>query len=76
MKNVAFVEGLKHNLLSISLLYAKAVIFDDFICDILDKKINSCVLFDFCENNIYMIDMLNLQCNDICLNAFNEDFWL
>ena len=28
------------------------------------------------ENNAYMIDMSNLQCNATCLNAFNKDSWL
>ena len=49
------------------------IIFYDSTCDVLDKKINSCVLFGFRENNVYMIDMSNLQCDATCLNAFNED---
>ena len=52
------------------------VIFDDFTCDILEKKINICVLFGFRENNVYMIDMLNLYYNATYLNAFNKDSWL
>ena len=27
-------------------------------------------------NNVYIIDMLNLDCNAKCLNTFNEDSWL
>jgi len=75
IENIILIEGLKHNLVSISQLYDKdlKVVFDDFTCDILDKKTNTCVLFDFCENNVYMIDMLNLQCNATCLNVFNKD---
>ena len=34
------------------------------------------MFFCFHENNIYMIDMLNLDCNTTCLTIFNEDFWL
>ena len=69
------VDGVKHNVLSISQLCDKSlkVIFDDSTCDILDKKSNTCVLFGFHENNVYMIDMLNLKCNATYLNAFNED---
>jgi len=52
------------------------VVFDDLACNILDIQTNACVLSDFRENNVYMIDMLNLQCNATCLNAFNEDSWL
>ena len=55
------VDEFKHNLLSISQLCDRSlrVIFDDSTSDILDKKMNSCILFDFSENNVYMIDMLN-----------------
>jgi len=75
IENIIFIEGLKYNLLSISQLYDKGfkVILDDFTCDILDKKLNAYILFDFHENNVYMIDILNLHCNITCLNAFNED---
>ena len=40
IENVVLIEGLKHNLLSISQLCDKGfkVIFDDFTCDILDRK--------------------------------------
>ena len=34
------------------------------------------MFFDFHENNVYMIDMLNLKYNATCLNVFNEDSWL
>ena len=69
------IDRLKHNLLSILVNFVTGlrVIFDDSTCDVLNKKLNTCVLFGFCENNIYIIDMLNLNCNVTCLNAFNED---
>ena len=75
VENVVLIECLKHNRLSISQLCDKGfkIIFDDFTCDILDKKTNARILFGFCENSVYMIDMLNLHCNDTCLNAFNEN---
>jgi len=78
IKNVVLVDGLKHNLLSISQLCDRGfkVVFDDLACNILDRQTNACVLFDFHENNVYMIDMSNLQYNITCLNAFNEDSWL
>ena len=70
IKNIVLIVGLKHNLLSVSQFCDKGfnVVFDHFTCDILDKKTNTCVLFYFRENNVYMIDMLNLQCNATCLN--------
>jgi len=75
IENVVLIKGLKHNLLSISQLCDKdfKVIFDDFTCDVLDKKTKICVLLAFHENNVYMIDMLNLNCNATCLNTFNEN---
>ena len=78
IEDVVLVDRLKNNLLSISHLCVKSlrVIFNDSTCDNLDKKSHTCVLSDFRENNVYMIDMLNLECNATCLNAFNEDSWL
>jgi len=75
IENVILANGLKHNLLSISQLCDRAfkVIFDDLACNVLDRQTNACVLSDFHENNMYMIDMSNLHCNATCLNAFNED---
>ena len=49
------------------------VIFDDSSCNVLDGKTDACILSEFCVNNVYIIDMLNLDCNATCLNAFNED---
>ena len=34
------------------------------------------MLSDFYENNIYIIDMFNFECNVTCLTAINEDSWL
>ena len=49
IEDVVLVDGLKYNLLRISKLCDKVlrVIFDDSTCDVLDKKSNTCVLFDF-----------------------------
>ena len=78
IENIVLIEGLKHNLLGISQFCDRGfkIIFDDFSCDILDKKINTCVLSSYRENNVYMIDMHNLDCNATCLNAFNKYSWL
>jgi len=50
------------------------VIFNDLSYNVLDSKTNTCILFDFYENNVYMIDLSNLHYNATCLNAFNEDY--
>ena len=75
IENVVLVDGLKHNLLSISQLCDRdfKVIFDDSSCKHLDCKTNTCILSRFHENNVYIIDMLNLDCNTKCLNAFIEN---
>ena len=53
---------MEHDLLSINQLCDRdfKVIFDDLACNILDRQTNACVLSDFCENIVYMIDMSNL----------------
>ena len=78
IENVVLVDGLKHNLLSVSQLYDKDfnVIFDELACSVIDRQTNACIFFRFRENNAYMIDMSNMQCNATCLNAFNDDSWL
>ena len=56
IENVALVEGLKHNLSSISQLCDKVKsYFNDSIYDIIDGKSNSHVLSSFHENNVYVI---------------------
>ena len=52
------------------------VILDNSSCNVLDGKTDACILSGFLENNVYIIDMLNLDCNAKCSNASNEDSWL
>ena len=70
--------GLKHNLLSISQLCERGlkVIFDKSSCNTYDCKTNECILTRFRENNVYIIDMLNLDCTTKYLNTFDEISWL
>ena len=77
-ENVVLVDGLKYNLLSISQLYDRGLkfIFVESSYNIYDCKTNECILTRFRENNIYIIDMLNLNCTTKCLNAFDENSWL
>jgi len=78
IENVVLIDGLKHNLLSISQLYDRGfkVVFDESSCNIFDCKTNDYILTGFRENNVYIIDMYNLDCKTKYLNAFNEDSWL
>ena len=75
IENVVLVDGLKHNLLSISQLNDRGfkVVLDDSSCNIFDCKTNDCILSGFRENSVYIIDVLNLDCKAKCLNAFDED---
>jgi len=59
IKNAVLVDGLKHNLLSISQLCDRGfkVVFDDLSYNVLNRKSNECVLSSFHENNVYIIDM-------------------
>ena len=43
------------------------MIFDDLACSAIDRQTNACIFFGFRENNVYMIDMSNLQYNVIRL---------
>ena len=56
-ENVVLVDGLKHNLLSISQLCDRGskVIFDDSSCNIYGCKTNECILTGFRENNLYIL---------------------
>ena len=77
IENVSLIDGLKHNLLSISQLCDKGfkVVFDSSCCRVLDKD-NSCVFVGNRENNVYTIDMNDFISNISCLSALNEDSWL
>ena len=57
IENVVLVDGLKHNLLSISQLCDRGlkVVFDESSCKIFDCKTNDCILTGFRENNVYII---------------------
>ena len=77
IENVVLVDGLKHNLLCISQLCDRGlkVVFDDSSCKIFDVKTNVCILTGFRDDNVYIIDMLNVECSTKCLNAFDENSW-
>ena len=47
IENVVLVDGLKHNLLSVSQLCDKGfnVIFDDLACSVIDRQTNACIFF-------------------------------
>ena len=77
IENVLLVNGLKHNLLSISQLCDKGykVVFQASSCSI---EINGKILFVAkWNNNAYTLDFNDLLDQDIkCLSAINEIRWL
>ena len=79
IEDVLLVDGLKHNLLSISQLCDKDynVIFK-LIMYIIVNEINNQVLFVVFRNeNVYTIDLNNMTSKEsICFAAINENSWL
>ena len=75
--NVLYVQGLKHNLLSISQLSDKGykVIFDSTSCMIKDIK-SEIKLIGKRVNNIYMISLDDMSHSLKCLVCENDDPWL
>ena len=83
IENVLFVEGLKHNLLSISQLCDKNfnVSFKSSICYVACSITNNVIFSRYRNENVYVVDLDNIDINNLqCLivnNAnSNESFWL
>ena len=77
IKNVLLVEGLKHNLISISQLCDKGfkVMFEPNNCFIYDVC-GSIVLIGKRVNNIYLLDMHHASFSIHCLLTKEDDTWL
>jgi len=79
INDVLFVEGLKHNLFSISQLCDKGlkVIFESDYCTIHHKDSKEVALKGMRHNNIYLIDLDNASSSDITgLVVKEENPWL
>ena len=78
IENVLLVDGLKHNLLSISQFCDKnyKVVFESNKCVVFDK--DECALFvGTRHNNIYVVDLYDSKAfNEKCLVSVNNDTWL
>ena len=63
IENILLVDGLKHNLLSISQLYDKGykVVFESFMCIITSPFDDSTRFIGHRYGNIYMIDLDDLS---------------
>ena len=80
IKHVLYVEGLKHNLLSISQLCNKGfrVCFDAHACHVIDSNTNQVIYIGKMHENVYviLIDEIKFH-NESCLIANDvNDSWL
>ncbi|GAV91739.1 hypothetical protein CFOL_v3_35129, partial [Cephalotus follicularis] len=75
--NVLFVDGLKHNLLSISQLCDKdcKVNFENDLCKVIDIKSGQVKFIGHRHGNVYIVDIDDLV-NIKCLVSINDDSWL
>ena len=79
IENVLLVDGLKHNLISISQLCDKGyrVIFDKKDYSIVDHNSNALIFTVTTKHNVYEIILSKNSINcDTCLVASNDDSWL
>ena len=76
IEHVLFVQGLKHNLLSISQLCDKGyrVIFESSHCLVVDINNNKTKFIGTRQGNVYKVDLNDLVSQNIkCLVSMNED---
>ncbi|MBJ4478300.1 GAG-pre-integrase domain-containing protein, partial [Salmonella enterica subsp. enterica serovar Typhimurium] len=73
IEDVLLVDGLKHNLLSISQLCDKGYIvkFESNAC-IIEKSHNNTSMIALKQNNVYTININDL-CNEMCFLVLNEN---
>jgi len=78
ISDVLLVEGLKHNLLSISQLCDKAyqVTFEPELCLISDATTRRTVLIGKRVNNVYMLNICDITSNMTCLLSKSDESWL
>jgi len=76
IEDVALVDGLKFNLLSVAQLCDKGrkVTFDSGGCIITDCKTNKLILFAPRTNNVYSVNIKTEK--DICLVSKESESWL
>src|SRR4051812_41840933 len=77
--NVVLVDGLAHNLLSISQLSDNGydIIFNQNSCKAISPKDGSILFIGKRKNKIYKIDLLDLKNQQVtCLLSINEEQWV
>ena len=75
IENVLLVNGLKHNLLSISQLCDKGfkIIFECMNCHVIDVKTNKVIFIGHRQGNVYVVYLNELSFSNVCLMAKKED---
>ena len=75
VKNILFVEGLHHNLISISQLCDNQIIveFHRIWCNILDEWTRKLLFVGHRVKNIYIVDLKEVRSSRICLVAQYEE---
>jgi len=78
IENVLLVDGLKHDLLSISQLCDKGfrVMFDKKNCIIENASDGKVLFVGNRDENVYTIDLNDCPISDKCLSALQNDSWL
>ena len=78
IENVLLVDGLKHDLLSISQLCDKGfrVVFDKNNCIIENASDRKVLFVGNRDDNVYTIDLNDCPTNDKCLSVLLDNSWL
>ncbi|PKU86617.1 Retrovirus-related Pol polyprotein from transposon TNT 1-94 [Dendrobium catenatum] len=77
IENILLVDGLKHNLLSISQFCDKGFIVQFFADSCIISLSNNTILQGKRINNVYMLDLNNIECAaSFCLKTMIDDSWL
>ena len=78
IENVLLVDGLKHNLLSISQLCDKGfkVIFESSHCIIKDSQNDKIIFMGHRNENVYTIDISKYEGHNRCFYSMHDESWL
>jgi len=78
IENVLLVDGLKHDLLSVSQLCDKGfrIVFDKKNCIIENASDRKILFVGNRDGNVYTIDLNDCPISDKCLSALHDDSWL
>ena len=78
IEKVLLVDGLKHNLLSISQLCDKGfkVIFESSHCIIKDSQNDKIIFMGHRNENVYTIDISKYEGHNRCFSSMHDESWL